>query len=85
MDLRSFLSQERGRASSLARGVGVSPVTVHQWAAGKQVPAARCPQIERATEGVVTCEELRPDLADHWSYLRGAHRADEVSSGEKAA
>lgn len=80
MDLRSFLLQERGRASSLARDIGVSPVTVHQWAGGKQVPAERCPQIERATEGAVVCEELRPDLAEHWAYLRGtaaATRPDE--------
>lgn len=26
--------------------------------------------IERATDGLVTCEELRPDLADRWRYLR---------------
>ncbi|MDT4679101.1 transcriptional regulator, partial [Escherichia coli] len=30
----------------------------------------RCPAIEKATGGAVTCEELRPDI--DWAYLRGA-------------
>lgn len=30
-----------------------------------------CIDIERATAGEVTCEDIRPDLNDHWSYLRG--------------
>jgi DNA-binding transcriptional regulator YdaS (Cro superfamily) len=70
MDLKTFLSKERGRASALARAIGVSPVTVHQWAGGKQVPAERCPQIEAWSKGQVTCECLRPDLLDRWSVLR---------------
>lgn len=40
-----------------------------QWKnGGRQVPAERCPQIERATGGAVRCEELRPDVA--WDVLR---------------
>lgn len=31
--------------------------------------------IEIATGGQVTCEELRPDLADQWAYLRGTKKA----------
>lgn len=58
--------------SELARRIDVRPPTVHQWATGvRPVPSERCPQIERATGGLVTCEELRPDLAEHWAYLRG--------------
>ncbi|NPI99188.1 transcriptional regulator, partial [Escherichia coli] len=34
----------------------------------RQLPAERCPAIERATRGEVLCEELRPDI--DWSYLR---------------
>ena len=47
-----------------------------QWGRS-QVPAERCPDIERATNGAVTCEELRPDLAEQWKYLRstGSQRA----------
>lgn len=61
-----------GGLSELARVLGVSSPTVSQWRTGtRRVPAERCPAIERATKGAVTCEELRPDLAEHWAYLRG--------------
>jgi len=71
MNLRTYLSGRRGRAAHLAKAIGVSPVTIHNWAydAGKQVPAERCPEIEKATSGLVTCEEMRPDV--DWAYLRG--------------
>lgn len=79
MDLKTYLSKKRGRASALAKALDVTPVTIHNWAhdEDKQVPAERCPDIEKLTFGEVRCEELRPDLADKWSYLR--------STGEKAA
>ena len=41
--------------------------TVYQWTK-TQVPAERCPQIEAATNGLVRCEDLRPDV--QWSVLR---------------
>lgn len=38
-----------------------------QWLTGvRAVPPDRCPAIERATDGRVTVEELRPDLAGRW-------------------
>lgn len=53
-----------GGATALARAVMVSPPMVTQWLRGlRRVPAERCPQIERATTGAVTCEALRPDVA----------------------
>ena len=56
--------------AALAREIGVSVVLINQWKSGvRQVPASRCPDIERATNGAVTCEELRPDV--NWGYLRG--------------
>lgn len=59
-----------GGQAVLARLLMVSPPTVNQWVSGtRQVPAERCPAIEKATDGAVTCEELRPDV--DWSYLRG--------------
>jgi len=66
--------REAGRAvgglSALARLLGVAPPTVSQWASGvRPVPAERCPAIERATGGAVTCEELRPDV--DWQFIRG--------------
>ena len=51
-----------GGQASLARIVGVSAPTVNQWATGKRpVPLDRCVAIEKATGGVVTRRELRPD------------------------
>lgn len=59
-----------GGQAQLARLLGVTPPTVNQWISGtRQVPAERCPAIERATNGAVRCEELRPDV--DWSVLRG--------------
>jgi DNA-binding transcriptional regulator YdaS (Cro superfamily) len=58
-----------GGTCAVASIVGVKPPTVTQWINGdRQVPIERCPAIERATNGAVTCEELRPDF--DWEYLR---------------
>ena len=58
-----------GGQAAMARYLGVTPPTVNQWAKGKRpIPAKRCLEIEKATGGAVTCEELRPDV--DWSYLR---------------
>lgn len=49
--------------AALARILDVKPPTVNQWANGeRRIPDDKCPPTERATEGKVTCEELRPDL-----------------------
>lgn len=54
----------------MARILGVKPPTVNQWVhLVKPIPAERCPEIEKATHGVVVCEDLRPDV--DWAYLRG--------------
>lgn len=59
-----------GGPSSAARILGVTPQAVCFWRDGKRkVPAGVCPAIERATKGVVRCEDLRPDV--DWAYLRG--------------
>lgn len=55
--------------ADLARAMQIKPSTVNQWIKGvRPVPAERCPQIERLTNGAVRCEELRPDV--DWAYLR---------------
>ena len=70
MNLHDYLSTAE-TGSSLARRLGVSPVIISQWRSGaRQVPAERCPTIERMTAGAVRCEDLRPDV--DWSCLRGA-------------
>lgn len=67
-----------GGASALASLLGVSGSAPHMWLARKKVPAEHCPKIERETRRiaeekgdpsrVVTCEQLRPDVA--WDVLR---------------
>jgi DNA-binding transcriptional regulator YdaS (Cro superfamily) len=58
-----------GSQTALAEHLGVSKGAVSQWKdADRRVPAEYCPLIERATEGKVRCEELRPDVA--WDVLR---------------
>lgn len=63
MQLRSFVDAERGAATRLARDVGVSPPLIWQWLSGQRpIPPDRCPAIERASGGKVSCEELRTDV-----------------------
>jgi DNA-binding transcriptional regulator YdaS (Cro superfamily) len=63
----------------MARSLGITPAAVNQWCKGlREVPAERCPAIERLTREVasakgdssliVTCEELRPEV--DWAVLR---------------
>jgi DNA-binding transcriptional regulator YdaS (Cro superfamily) len=76
MDLKTYLSEQpRGAAALLAEKIGVNRVLVSQWAAKESprpIPARHCPAIEKATDGAVRCEELRPDV--DWNVLRGKKR-----------
>ena len=68
MNLRKHLdSSPRGTPAELAATLGISIVYLHQLAArqdGRVPSPALCLAIERATNGVVTRHELRPD--DYW-------------------
>lgn len=69
MNLHTYLQTSGIKQTDLAKQVGVLGVLIHQWANGKRrVPAEHCPAIERATDGAVRCEELRPDV--DWAFLR---------------
>ena len=47
----------------VAQAVGMHEQYLYQCLTGRrQTPPDRCPDIERATEGRITCEELRPDV-----------------------
>ncbi len=71
MTLVSFLQSRRGMSAQLAASTGINAVLLSQWSNGQRpVPMERCIEIERATCGFVTCEELRPDLAELFAYLR---------------
>ncbi|EXI61503.1 Cro/Cl family transcriptional regulator [Mannheimia granulomatis] len=72
MQLHEYLeSSERGEMARLSKAIKVAQPIVSFWVNGKrQVPAERCPEIEKFTEGKVTCEELRPDV--NWAVLRNS-------------
>ena len=63
MTLEEYVSQKRGLQNQLAKDLDISPVLISQWSTGaRRVPGERCRSIEKATGGVVTCSELRPDI-----------------------
>lgn len=66
-----------GGISALARILGVKPPTVSQWAKSERpIPVERCFAIERATNGVVTRRDLRPDdWQEIWPELKGGIHA----------
>lgn len=69
MKLSEFFALERGAQARLAKALEIPAPLLSAWAAGeRQVPAERCPGIERATGGKVRCEEMRPDVP--WEVLR---------------
>lgn len=71
--IKSFGSQV-----AMATALGIKQPTVSEWVReDRRIPAERCPEIERHTRRlhaedpdrpIVTCEELRPDVA--WEVLR---------------
>jgi DNA-binding transcriptional regulator YdaS (Cro superfamily) len=61
MKLSEYL--ETTTQDALAKAVGVTQGTVHQWVKGiLPISAQRAADIERATGGLVTRIELRPDI-----------------------
>ncbi|QBQ98184.1 transcriptional regulator [Paraburkholderia pallida] len=62
MNLRTYLSAERGRLVKLARNIGAHASDVSAWAnLMRPVPIIVCWSIERATTGAVTRKDLRPN------------------------
>lgn len=57
--------------AGLSRALGVKYQLIQGWRGRERrfaTPAEFCPSIERATDGRIRCEELRPDV--DWSVLR---------------
>jgi DNA-binding transcriptional regulator YdaS (Cro superfamily) len=70
VDLQTFIKSERGNASRLAASIGVSLSYLSQMSTGTISPK-RCVQIEEATGGNVTRQDLRPDdWPDIWPELK---------------
>jgi DNA-binding transcriptional regulator YdaS (Cro superfamily) len=71
MDLKTYISSERGRAAALAIRLGVSPSYLSQMANGQSpISPERCVDIWRETDGVVTRQHLRPsDWQRIWPEL----------------
>ncbi len=68
-----FQGSKRGEMARLIRAMNIAQPIVSLWVSGKRrVPAERCPEIEKFTEGKVTCEELRPDV--NWKVLRNSSK-----------
>lgn len=61
----------------LAGAIGVTQAAVSNWKSRGSVPPEQCPAIERACDGKVTVEQLRPDVAWHrvadkkWPHPKG--------------
>lgn len=85
MDLKNWTNQERGRAAVLARAIGVSQPIMARWVSGEEIPENRCRQIERATGGAVTCEEMRPDLIAEFAYMRTRPAVDLANKADFTA
>jgi DNA-binding transcriptional regulator YdaS (Cro superfamily) len=72
MKLDTYLVQpDSESAASLARRLGVPAVLISQWRTStRPVPVIHCVAIERATNGAVTRQDLRPDdWQDIWPEL----------------
>ncbi len=86
-NLRSMESVKRaislmGGQKRLGAAIGVVPQVVNNWLRRGNVPAEYCPRIERATDGAVRCEDLRPDV--DWAYLRATNCAEAEPHQEAA-
>lgn len=92
MNLLPFVDAFPGGRAAFCEGVGTYGSDLSRWVNGVvQVPAAKCPVIERVSKGKVTCEELRPDikwvrLADgKWPWHRKGRPAVDLTRQRAAA
>lgn len=62
MNLKSYLSQERGRQRELAKAINAHAPDISKWADGtRPIPVHHGAPIELATNGAVTRQEMFPD------------------------
>ena len=84
--LRQYLNALNPRdQQALAASAGTSIGYLRKAiSVGQPLSEGLCIRIERATEGRVTVEELRPDLAEHWAYIRGTAKRSRPPKGAAA-
>lgn len=88
MDLKTYISSERGRGTSLAAELGISPSYLSQMASGKApISPERCVEIEQKTRGIVTRKHQKPDDWQRiWPELgHKSQRDHEASLGGEGA
>jgi len=71
MDIKTYLSQERGRQAALAKAIGAHAPDVSRWADGtRPIPVVYGAAIETATGGLVSRREMFPhDWQRIWPEL----------------
>jgi DNA-binding transcriptional regulator YdaS (Cro superfamily) len=81
MDLKTYLDQERGRATKLAKEMGVSCSYISQLASGESpISVTRAVRIESLTDGLVTRKEMFPDdWEENWPELAVSSTRDKSS------
>lgn len=92
MNLGEYLDKADGHtAANLARTVKAAPALISQWRNNvRPIPIDRCPDIERATDGNVPCEELRPDVVwvrvpdPDWPHPQGRPLVDHTTKVSQA-
>lgn len=62
VNIATYLKNAELSQAEFAKLVGVTQGRVSQWIAGETIPAERCVAIEKASNGIVTRAELRPDV-----------------------
>ncbi|MFS2027668.1 transcriptional regulator [Massilia sp. CT11-137] len=75
MNLPTYLQTPGLNKAAFAREIGVSNAMLYQFEKGiRPVPPKYCPAIERASDGKVTRQELRPkDWRQTWPDLAAQH------------
>lgn len=70
MTLSDYLKETGLSQMEFARRLGVTQGAVGFWLHNRPPTIERAIQIEKITEGKVTCEDLCPGF--DWAYLRGS-------------
>lgn len=61
-----------GGVAVVAAHFNISPTSVYEWIHRECVPAEKCPEIEKLSNGAAVCEEMNGGV--DWQYLRASGR-----------